>query len=55
MQGDTSKRNENFEGEANRIIESMIGEYQIDHDNRPIQLGGEGIQQRRYIPWFKAV
>lgn len=55
MQGDTSKRNENFEMEAMRIIDSMMTEYQLDQDNRPIQLGGEGIQQRRYIPWFKAV
>lgn len=55
MQGDASKRNQNFEAEAMRIIDSMMTEYMLDHDNRPIQLGGEGIQQRRYIPWFKAV
>jgi hypothetical protein len=55
MQGDTSKRNENFEGESMRIVDSMMTEYQLAQDNRPIQLGGEGIQQRRYIPWFKAV
>ena len=38
---------------ANSLYEAMYREYQLDHTTEPLQLGGSGLQSRKYLPWFR--
>jgi hypothetical protein len=31
----------------------MYAMYELVHDNRPFQMGEDGVQTRRYYPWFR--
>lgn len=52
MRGD-DKAASAFLDEYQSILEQMVSEYLLDHDSRPIQLGGYGLETRKYLPWFR--
>lgn len=54
MQGDKQKT-EVFTGEYNSLFDQMVSEYTLSHDNRPFQLGSQGLETRKYLPWFRTV
>jgi hypothetical protein len=39
---------------AESLYESMRKEYQLAHTQEPFQLGGSVMEERKYVPWFKA-
>lgn len=39
---------------AESLYESMRKEYQLAHTQEPFQLGGSALEDRKYVPWFKA-
>jgi hypothetical protein len=47
------KRGQTFMDEYTLLYEGMRTLYELDHDFRSIQLGEEGLNTRRYYPWFK--
>lgn len=38
---------------ATALYEAMYSEYQLNHSTEPLQLGGSGLQSRKYLPWFR--
>jgi hypothetical protein len=52
MRGDDKMANA-FVEEYQSFLDQMISEYLLDHDSRPIQLGGAGLETRKYLPWFR--
>lgn len=42
-----------YEAEFTALYQSMYSEYELSHDNRAFQLGEDGVQTRRYYPWFR--
>jgi hypothetical protein len=38
---------------ADALYDAMYVEYQITHSTEPLQLGGMGLQSRKYLPWFR--
>ena len=38
---------------AASMYETMYSEYQLSHSTEPLQLGGSGLQSRKYLPWFR--
>ena len=38
---------------AQSLYEAMYVEYQLTHSTEPLQLGGSGLQSRKYLPWFR--
>lgn len=41
-------------GLVNMMRDSMYNEYQLSHNMEPIQLGGRGLETRKYLPWFRS-
>ena len=39
--------------EYQSMFESMLALYELDHDTNVIQMGGDGLNNRTYVPWFK--
>lgn len=52
MRGDDKMANA-FVEEYQSFLDQMISEYLLDHDSRPFQLGGAGLETRKYLPWFR--
>jgi hypothetical protein len=52
MNGDRD-RVQTFQSEYESMYEQMVNEYLLDHDTNPLQLGSEGLETRRYLPWFR--
>lgn len=52
MNGDKN-RVQTFQSEFESMLEQMVNEYLLDHDTNPLQLGSEGLETRRYLPWFR--
>ena len=46
-------RVQTFQSEYQSMYEQMVNEYLLDHDTNPLQLGSEGLETRRYLPWFR--
>lgn len=44
-----------FDNEYAALLDGMIKHYELDHDSRTLQIGSEGINTRKYFPWFKSV
>jgi hypothetical protein len=38
---------------AAALYDAMYSEYQLNHSTEPLQLGGTGLQSRKYLPWFR--
>jgi hypothetical protein len=38
---------------AGALYEAMYVEYQLTNSTEPLQLGGSGLQSRKYLPWFR--
>jgi hypothetical protein len=47
------KRLKAYETEFVALYDGMYAMYELVHDNRPFQLGEDGVQTRRYYPWFR--
>lgn len=47
------KRTEGFAAEYELLREAMIAHYELDHDTRSMQIGSQGVETRKYFPWFK--
>jgi hypothetical protein len=39
---------------VNMVRDSMYNEYQLSHNMEPIQIGGRGLETRKYLPWFRS-
>ena len=50
---DDTPRSQVYSGEYASLLDSMISFYELDHDYRPFQMGGDGQRTRRYYPWFR--
>ena len=50
---DDSKRADFYAGEYSSLLEGMISLYELSHDYRSIQMGGDGQRTRKYFPWFR--
>ena len=35
------------------LYDNMYSEYVLDHSTEPLQLGGRGLETRKYLPWFR--
>jgi hypothetical protein len=44
-----------FDAEYGALLDGMVKHYELDHDSRPIQFNADGIETRKYFPWFKPV
>lgn len=51
--GGDKNRVQTFQSEFQSMLEQMVKEYLLDHDSNPLQLGSEGLETRRYLPWFR--
>lgn len=40
-------------GSASALYNAMYSEYQLNHSTEPLQIGGSGLQSRKYLPWFR--
>jgi hypothetical protein len=38
---------------AGSLFDDMVSEYMLDHSMEPLQLGGRGLETRKYLPWFR--
>jgi hypothetical protein len=38
---------------ATSLYTSMYNEYQLSHSTEPLQIGGSGLETRKYLPWFR--
>lgn len=50
---DDTKRSEFFMSEYSSLMSGMYSLYELDHDSRTFQLGEDGVNTRKYFPWFK--
>jgi hypothetical protein len=41
-------------GLVNMVRDTMYNEYQVSHNMEPIQIGGRGLETRKYLPWFRS-
>lgn len=44
-----------FDSEYASLLDGMVKHYELDHDTRSLQFNSEGINTRKYFPWFKPV
>ena len=44
-----------FDTEYVSLLDGMVKHYELDHDSRSLQFNSEGINTRKYFPWFKPV
>jgi hypothetical protein len=47
------KRIPGYETQFTSLYENMYTMYELVHDNRGFQMGEDGVQTRRYYPWFR--
>jgi len=50
---DDTNRTEYYLAEYASLLDGMYGLYELDHDSRTFQLGQDGIESRKYFPWFR--
>lgn len=50
---DDTDRSEFYMAEYANLIGGMYDLYELDHDARTFQLGQDGIESRKYFPWFR--
>lgn len=50
---DDTQRSEKYSIEYQRLLNQMVGFYELDHDYRTFQLGQDGVDTRKYFPWFR--
>jgi hypothetical protein len=39
---------------ATSLYEAMYNDYQMGHTQEPFQIGGNALETRKYVPWFRA-
>jgi hypothetical protein len=39
---------------AEALYNAMYNDYQMAHTQEPFQLGGSSLEERKYVPWFRA-
>lgn len=42
-----------FQDVADKLFDAMVSTYQLDHSTEPLQLGGTGLEGKKYMPWFR--
>jgi|688.fasta_scaffold06066_9 hypothetical protein len=42
-----------FQDVADKLFDAMVSTYQLDHSTEPMQLGGTGLEGKKYMPWFR--
>jgi hypothetical protein len=50
---DDTNRAEFFFAEYNTLASGMYSLYELDHDYRTFQIGQDGVETRKYFPWFR--
>lgn len=50
---DDTKRADFYAAEFDRFLEGMVNMYELNHDYRSFQLGQDGVETRKYFPWFR--
>jgi hypothetical protein len=50
---DDTKRSEFYYSEFSSMLQGMYTMYELDHDYRTFQLGQDGLETRKYFPWFR--
>lgn len=50
---DDTPRSEYYLNEYASLLAGMYSLYELDHDYRTFQLGEDGVNTRKYFPWFK--
>lgn len=50
---DDTPRSEYYLNEYAALLSGMYSLYELDHDYRTFQLGEDGVNTRKYFPWFK--
>jgi len=50
---DDTQRAETFLNEYGVLLAGMYDLYELDHDSRTFQLGENGLNTRKYFPWFR--
>lgn len=50
---DDTNRSQYYMGEYASLLDGMYQMYELDHDYRTFQLGQDGVNERRYYPWFR--
>lgn len=50
---DDTKRADFYASEYDRMLDGMVNMYELDHDYRSFQLGQDGVETRKYFPWFR--
>jgi hypothetical protein len=50
---DDTPRSETFLNEYAILLSGMYDLYELDHDSRTFQLGENGLNTRKYFPWFR--
>jgi hypothetical protein len=50
---DDTPRSDFYMAEYQNLLLGMYELYELDHDNRTFQLGQDGLETRKYFPWFR--
>lgn len=50
---DDTPRSQYYSSEYGGMLEGMISFYELNHDDRAFQMGGDGQKLRKYYPWFR--
>lgn len=50
---DDTNRSEYFISEYGSMLDGMFNLYELDHDSRTFQMGEDGVETRKYFPWFR--
>ena len=50
---DDTQRAQAYSTEYGSLLDGMISFYELNHDYRTFQMGGDGQRDRRYFPWFR--
>lgn len=50
---DDTNRTDSYVREYGILMDGMVSIYENSHDDRPIQIGETGTEDRRYFPWFR--
>lgn len=50
---DDTDRSEFYLAEYQNLLLGMYGLYELDHDYRTFQMGQDGIESRKFFPWFR--
>lgn len=51
--GVASPMRDTYVGVSQATYDEMYSAYMLDHSTEPLQLGGRGLETRKYLPWFR--